>query len=103
MVYPSTWTPGWFDLAYPPANPRRVILNSVASAVARLQPFPTVAVRPWLQDFHDYQEQKLFYGATEVRIQIEASAEAGGQGFMLWDPSLNYQIELLRSMAAAAR
>jgi hypothetical protein len=104
MVYPSTWTPGWFDLAYPPANPNRVVFNSVASAVARLEAISAnTVVRPWLQDFQDYQERKLFYGAEEVRVQIEASDRAGGQGFMLWDPSLNYQIELLSSMNQAAR
>ncbi|HJN93673.1 MAG TPA: putative glycoside hydrolase, partial [Dehalococcoidia bacterium] len=90
MVYPSTWTTGWFDLVYPPSDPFRVVARSVAQAVERLAPFDIV-VRPWLQDFHDYQAQKLFYGPAQVRVQIDASAQAGGSGFMLWDPSLNYQ------------
>ena len=95
MVYPSTWTPGWFGLAYPPADPYTVVFTSVATAVTRLQPYPGIAVRPWLQDFHDYQAQKLFYGLEEVRAQIKATAEAGGSGFMLWDPGLNYQLGAL--------
>ena len=104
MVYPSTWTPGWFDLAYPPANPERVVFNSVASAVVRLAAISAnTVVRPWLQDFQDYQAQLLFYGAAEVRVQIEASERAGGQGFMLWDPSLAYHLDVVRDAAFAAR
>lgn len=99
MVYPSTWTPGWFGLAYPPADPYTVVFTSVATAVTRLQLYPTIVVRPWLQDFHDYQAQKRFYGAEEVRIQIEAAAEAGGSGFMLWDPGLNYQVGVLAELS----
>ena len=103
MVYPSTWTPGWFGLAYPPADPFRVVADSIAAAVNRLRPFPNVVVRPWLQDFHDYQEEKLFYGPDQVLDQIRAVEQAGGSGFMLWDPSLNYQTALLAGLAAAAR
>ena len=87
MVYPSTWSTGWFGLVYPPSDPFLVV--RVARAVDRLAPY-TVVVRPWLQDLHDYQSQKLFYGPKEVLAQIHASAQAGGEGFMLWDPSLNY-------------
>ena len=103
MVYPSTWTRGWFGLAYPPADPFRVVADSIAAAVNRLRPFPNVVVRPWLQDFHDYQEEKLFYGPEQVLDQIRAVEQAGGSGFMLWDPSLRYQTALLASLAAAAR
>jgi hypothetical protein len=98
MVYPSTWTPGWFGLDYPPSDPFRVVSQSVAQAVARLAPFESVIVRPWLQDFHDYQEQKLPYGLAQVRAQIDASMQAGASGFMLWDPSLNYQLSVLAEL-----
>ena len=33
-----------------------------------------------------------------VRAQIDASHQAGGIGFMLWDRQLSYQIDLLRSL-----
>ena len=98
MVYPSTWTPGWFGLEYPPADPFTVVRSSVEAAVARLAGY-NVVVRPWLQDFHDYQVQKLFYGAGEVALQIDASDLAGGSGFMLWDPSLGYEVGVLSSIA----
>ena len=98
MVYPSTWAPGWFGLAYPPAQPYTVVRNSVGSAVRRLAPFPSVVVRPWLQDFRDYQPQRLPYGRVEVLAQVQAAAEAGAQGFMLWDPGLNYQVGVLAEL-----
>ena len=102
MVYPSTWTTGWFGLSYPPSDPFTVVKSSIELAVARVKPFGNIQVRPWLQDFHDYQEQKLFYGIDRVRAQIEASIQAGGAGFMLWDPSLAYQIDLLNSLDESA-
>ena len=92
MVYPSTWTPGWFGLAYPPADPFRVVQVSIQRAVDRLASYEGIVVRPWLQDFHDYGVQRLFYGSQEVMAQIDATALAGGKGFMLWDSSLNYEI-----------
>ncbi len=98
MVYPSTWSTGWFGLIYPPSDPFTVVKSSVENAVARVQPFGNILVRPWLQDFDDYQEQELRYGIDSVRAQIDASMEAGGAGFMLWDPSLAYQVELLNSL-----
>ena len=59
-------------------------------------------VRPWLQDFPDYQAGRQSYGPTEVRAQIDASAAAGGSGFMLWDPSLDYQFAALAGLPAIA-
>ena len=73
-------------------DPFVVVRESVMRAVERLAPY-NIVVRPWLQDFHDYQSQKLFYGAEEVLAQIRASAAAGAKGFMLWDPSLNYHTD----------
>ena len=99
MIYPSTWSTGWFGLVYPPSDPFLVVRESVARAVNRLAPY-NIVVRPWLQDFHDYQSQKLFYGPEEVLAQIRASAQAGGEGFMLWDPSLNYHIGVLADLDA---
>ena len=98
MVYPSTWTSGWFGLEYPPADPFTVVRSSVEAAVLRLSGY-NIVVRPWLQDFHDYQAQRLPYNAFEVGQQIEAARLAGGSGFMLWDPSLGYELGLLREIA----
>ena len=85
---------------YPATEPYAVVRASVAQAVARLAAFPGVVVRPWLQDFPDYQAGRQSYGADEVRAQIDASAAGGGSGFMLWDPTLDYQFDALVNLRA---
>ena len=89
---------GWFGLDYPPSDPFTVVFASVEAAVIRLEGY-NIVVRPWLQDFHDYQALKLFYNAYEVSVQIDASFLAGGSGFMLWDPSLGYELGVLEDIA----
>ena len=95
MVYPSGWSPGSFGFSYPPAHPGPVVQFNVEATVHLTTGSGSALVRPWLQDFHDYQARGLFYGADYVHAQIEATASAGGIGFMLWDPSLNYQLAAL--------
>ena len=104
MVYPSTYSPGWFDLAYPAADPETVVLLSVAAAVERVAAAGVVGVlvRPWLQDFRDYGPRQISYGFNEVLIQILATEEAGGAGFMLWDPTLLYRTDVLALFAPGA-
>jgi len=101
MVYPSTWATGWFGLLNPATDPYLVVESSVARSVERLSEFPGVVVRPWLQDFPDYQAGRQAYGPIEVRAQIDANRDAGGSGFMLWDPSLDYGVEALRAEPVA--
>ncbi|MCY4620001.1 MAG: hypothetical protein OXD50_15815 [Chloroflexi bacterium] len=91
MVYPSGWSPGSFGFAYPPEHPGPVVRMNVEATVERIGEHGSALVRPWLQDFHDYQARGLGYYSEEVHAQIEATATAGGIGFMLWDPSLQYE------------
>lgn len=95
MVYPSGWHPGSLGFAYPPEHPGPVVRINVQATVEKARPNGTALVRPWLQDFHDYQSRGLGYYAEEVHAQIAATAEAGGIGFMLWDPSLKYEEQAL--------
>jgi hypothetical protein len=100
MVYPSTWSTGWFGLEYPAADPYTVVLGSVGSAVSRLEGY-NIVVRPWLQDFPDYNGRGIRYGPEHVSVQIAATIDAGGSGFMLWDPRLTYQLGPLGEIANA--
>ena len=95
MVYPSGWHPGSLGFEYPPEHPGAVVHINVEATVERVGDDETALVRPWLQDFHDYQPRKLPYNAEQVHAQIAATAEAGGVGFMLWDPSLSYEQQAL--------
>ena len=91
MLYPSGWSKGSFGLNYPPAAPGLVIRHSLDAALAGLAPGSHAEVRPWLQDFPDYQERGLGYTEELVTEQIIETARTGGYGFMLWDPDLKYQ------------
>lgn len=97
MLYPSTWGAGFFGIEYPPAEPGLVIELSMRAAVERLRDSGIVGVqiRPWLQDYRDYQPRQLRYGFAEVMAQIRASTAEGGVGFMLWNPTLLYHTDVL--------
>ena len=106
MLYPSGWGKGSFGLNYPPADPGLVIRHSMDATLARLAPGSHAEVRPWLQDFSDYQERRLGYTEELVTQQIIETARTGGYGFMLWDPSLEYQngsLELAESLLWSPR
>ena len=91
MLYPSGWHAGSFGIAYPPARPGLVIRHSMAATLSNIDAQSHVEIRPWLQDFTDYQERGVWYGAAQVSDQIREAAGSGGYGFLLWDPTLSYQ------------
>ena len=85
MVYPSTWEPGALGLDYPPAHPYEIVYESIKYGLERLKDLPGVKIRPWLQDFDDYQSRDLPYGRKELDAQRRAAADAGASGWMLWN------------------
>ncbi len=115
MVYPSHYASGAFGFKKPALYPYEVVKNSITMAVKRLIKYnqPVLAgassstatsaqkikedygvrakIRPWLQDF----DLGMIYDAKAVRAQITASDEAGGSGWMLWDPRNVYTREAL--------
>lgn len=95
MLYPSGWGPGWFGYAYPPAAAGDVIRQSTAGTLNIVTEWSGAHVRPWLQDFPDYMARRLAYGSDRVAEQIRAAAEAGANGFMLWDANLRYEAAAL--------
>ncbi len=99
MLYPSGWSTGWFNLAYPPAHPGKVIRDSTDATIDLVASVSRAHVRPWLQDFPDYGYRGLHYGREEVTAQIEAARDAGANGFMLWDAALAYEVQSLKEAA----
>ncbi|MDA8217249.1 MAG: carboxypeptidase regulatory-like domain-containing protein, partial [Dehalococcoidales bacterium] len=90
MVYPSTYSdglpmePNYMDA---PAYPYEIVYYSIERAVERLGDSPT-KIRPWLQYFDDYPwASGREYNAPQIEAQKQASVEAGGYGFLLWDPT----------------
>lgn len=91
MLYPSGWSDWSFGIRYPPGRPGQVVRLSMEATLQRLAEDSHVEVRPWLQDFHDYGKEGVYYGPHQVRDQIRETAASGGNGFMLWDVALTYE------------
>jgi hypothetical protein len=100
MVYPSHYPHGWNGYGNPNDNPGGVVRDAMRFAVDRANALATASTTPaavrakvspkqlraWIQDF-DYGGD---YDAADVRAQIDATAEVGAPGYMLWDPSNRY-------------
>jgi hypothetical protein len=101
MVYPSGYHKGIPGHANPILVPGKVVHESVR--LIRKRAAGTVAqVRPWLQDFKDYAFDKRIFGVPEVQAQIHGAEEAGGAGWMLWNPRNDYTGSALRAKNAVA-
>jgi hypothetical protein len=101
MVYPSGYHKGIPGHANPVLVPYNVVHESVR--LIRKRSGGTVArVRPWLQDFKDYAFDRRIFGVPEVQAQIRGSDEAGGTGWMLWNPRNDYTGSALRAKRALA-
>jgi len=96
MLYPSSFhlgIPGYpvaIDHLYELAH------QSTKLAVKRIQGTGTV-VRPWLQNFRDYAFDRRKFSPQEIRDQMEGVLDAGGKGWMLWNPGVRYTREALKS------
>jgi hypothetical protein len=95
MVYPSGYHLGIPGYRNPVAHPYEVVHESVRLIKKRSSGMP-VRVRPWIQDFRDYAFDRRIFGAGEVRAQIKGVDDAGGVGWMLWNPRNDYTGSALR-------
>ena len=101
MVYPSGYHKGIPGHLNPMLVPYKVVYESVR--LIRKRAGGTVAqVRPWLQDFKDYAFDKRIFGVPEVKAQIHGAEEAGGAGWMLWNPRNDYTGSALRAKSELA-
>jgi hypothetical protein len=101
MVYPSGYHKGIPGFRNPVENSYHVVHESVRLTRKRAA-HTVVRVRPWLQDFKDYAFDKRIFGVTEVKAQIKGSDDAGGSGWMLWNPKNDYTGAALRGKATLA-
>jgi len=101
MVYPSGYHVGIPGYRNPVANPYAVVHESVR-LIRKRSAGTQVRVRPWLQDFRDYAFDRRVFGVTEIRAQIQGSEEAGGSGWMLWNPRNDYTGAALRPKSPVA-
>jgi hypothetical protein len=89
MVYPSGYHLGVPGYRNPVTHPYNVVFESVRMIRKRATPH-LVGVRPWLQDFRDYAFDRRIFGPVEIRAQIKGADDAGGVGWMLWNPRNEY-------------
>lgn len=106
MVYPSTFNAGMpgEDPKYrnPVAYPYEIINKSTERALRRMREInPQIEIRPWLQDFQDYAFDYRTYTPAEIRRQMDGGRDAGGRGWLLWDPAVQYTKEALVSAQPA--
>jgi len=101
MVYPSGYHVGIPGYRNPVANPYAVVHESVR-LIRKRAGDAQMRVRPWLQDFRDYAFDKRIFGVHEIRAQIQGSDDAGGVGWMLWNPRNSYTAEALRPKSPVA-
>src|SRR6056297_167339 len=92
MMYPSHYGPGVYGLSVPDAFPYETIYRCTKDSVMKNMNIETPAiVRPWIQDFTaTYVDGHIRYGAEQIRAQIKGLNDNGVEGFMLWNPSNNY-------------
>ncbi|MBM4441554.1 MAG: GTP-binding protein, partial [Candidatus Rokubacteria bacterium] len=101
MVYPSGYHKGIPGYRNPVENPYHIVHESVRLTIKRSAPH-VVKVRPWLQDFRDYAFDRRIFGVTEIKAQIKGSDDAGGIGWMLWNPKNDYTAAALRAKGTIA-
>jgi hypothetical protein len=88
MIYPSHWGPGEYGVADPNRQPYDII--SATLEVWKQQTDGTRAsIVPWLEDTN----YRAWDRAEQVREQIRAARDQGVDGFMMWDPNVNYTVD----------
>src|SRR6266566_523835 len=96
MVYPSHYYKGSYGLAWPNAEPYRVVRNALTEALERSRPLTRAAtIRPYLQAF-TLGRRKPRYTPHEIREQIRAAEDLGINTWVLWNPRSVYQRDSLR-------
>ncbi len=96
MVYPSHYYRGSYGLAWPNAEPYRVVRNALREAIERSRPLTKSAtIRPFLQAF-TLGRRKPRYTPHHIREQIRAAEELGIETWVLWNPRSVYQRDSLR-------
>lgn len=100
MIYPSHYGNGCYNLDYPDCHPYELVYNALLDSRKVLYMIDDTGnkadVRPWLQDFTaSWVTHHLKYGKEEVRGQIQATYDAGYNGWLLWNAGGNYTKEAL--------
>lgn len=89
MVYPSHYPPTFLGFENPAAHPYEVIYDGLTTGNERLASVSAskkAKLRPWLQDF----DMGANYDARMIQLEKKAVYDAGGFGWVLWNPKNVY-------------
>jgi len=90
MVYPSHYSAGNFGFDNPADHPYEVVKGTLDEGLLALGPIregiAKQKTRPWLQVF----DMGARYDSDKIKAQIQAVYDAGGTGWLLWDPNNRY-------------
>lgn len=85
MVYPSHYPSGFENFANPAEHPYEIVYRSLVRGKEIMEQSGS-KLRPWLQDF----DLGAVYTPEMLNQQKQATADAGGYGWLMWNASNNY-------------
>ena len=85
MMYPSHYPNGHLGISNPAASPYPVIDNGMKKGMPYFEG-KRAKVRPWIQAFNI----GAYYGAKNIRAQIDAIEKYDNAGWLLWNASNRY-------------
>jgi len=85
MVYPSHYPDGFEGFSNPAEHPYEIIYRSLMMAENKMNN-GKAKLRPWLQDF----DIGAVYTPEMIRLQKQATYDAKGFGWLLWNASNQY-------------
>jgi hypothetical protein len=96
MVYPSHYYHAMYGVPHPNSEPYRVVKGALADAMRRNARLgrPTAEVRPYLQAFTLGRPR---YTPQYIREQIQAAADLGIHGWVLWNARSTYDPGIFES------
>jgi hypothetical protein len=87
MVYPSHYRTGYQGFEVPGNHPEIVGIGTRKLLAQLAGKHPLAVVRPWLQamDYHSPD-----YGPAYLAAEIRSAEQAGGLGWLMWNPGQTY-------------
>jgi hypothetical protein len=88
MIYPSHWGPGEYGVEDPNRQPYDIITATLEVWKAQTEG-TRAGIVPWLEDTN----YRAWDRPEQVREQLRAARDQGVDGFMMWDPNVDYTVE----------
>ncbi|MFH1789786.1 MAG: putative glycoside hydrolase [bacterium] len=80
MVYPSHYPPGYMNFNNPADHPYEVVYRAMSSGQKKADG-KRAQLRAWIQSF----DLGAVYDGQKIKAQIDASDDAGANGWILWN------------------